>query len=77
MASKRKKCGFGKIYDSKSGRCRKMSSDERLEVEIGKTKGFVAGGAIGRKISHPVGTAAGALVGRYVGGKRAKKKLRK
>jgi hypothetical protein len=73
---KSKRCGFGKVYNMKTKSCRKMSRSEMEEVRGGKIKGYAKGMMAGR-LAGPKGTAAGALVGYYAGGKSAKKKISK
>ena len=72
---KTKSCGFGKIYDTKTKKCRKMTLGERDKEQLAKASGYAAGGAIGQKVGGVVGQIGGSIFGRDAGGKIAKKKM--
>ena len=72
---KTKSCGFGKIYDTKTKKCRQMTYGERQEEISGKAKGYVAGGYLGQTVGGPVGQVVCSAYGRYAGGKMTKKKM--
>ena len=76
MAKKsKKKCGFGKIWDSDKNASRKMSHDEKVTLNTYTAVGAVAGAAVGQ-IAGPKGMAAGYLIGGYKARKKTKKAIR-
>jgi len=64
-----KSCGYGKIYDIKTKKCRRLTRAEQVDVETSKGIGYSAGTMLGGLMGQP---GVGAIIGRAAGGKYSK-----